>query len=738
VADLLSDLPPDVPPDAAVRVYADRPYRQEMPRFYGSADGLPAGAVTTVAVASDGTVWAGTPVGLYRRLPTPADAAFTPFPAVQDESLAVDAIRVRADGTWVLASGGVYRVDGDALVPVPLPGRTATARVLADATGGALVLGNGFLCIAIPPANPGDPLSCKLLAVPPVGAPRAAAEVGDGLYLTADDTGSLSRFDGTAWAPVDRGTPAFLARSLAVTPAGDVLIATDRGLFRLEPGVAGTPTLALGPGALPEPSLTGIATASAGEDLLLSDQGLVARRADGGDYYHCRYWLPDDRVRDAARAPDGSLWVATAGGLGQIVGTDVTLEDKAIRYGEGTYARHPRLGYVSPVSLDVAGDLSTARTRDDDNDGQWTGMWLAALSYQYAVTKDPVIRARAKEASQALRLLQSVTYDQKFIARSLVPADECPARQAPGAGQWQVSADEKWCWKSDTSTDEFIGHLYGQSVYYDLAADDAEKVEVAAMVRRLVDHVIENGYAMTDVDGLPTTDGHMDPDFMAITGQFGDAGLNSAKLLGGLLAAAYMTGEQTYLTHYTTLIEEHGYGEYVRQEKQIQDVFWINHDSDEMAVMAFHVLLWHETDPARRAIWMEGFSFLWETQRPERNPEFNFTWAAHAGDGAEIDLDTSIRTLKDIPWDLVRWGCDNAFRSDVAPNPEPDRFGDAQALLPVAYDERHVMKWNSNPYGLTFGGTGNEEETATFWTLPYWMGRYGGYIMAPDPPAGRL
>jgi len=223
----------------------------------------------------------------------------------------------------------------------------------------------------------------------------------------------------------------------------------------------------------------------------------------------------------------------------------------------------------------------------------------------------------------------------------------------------------------------------------------------------------------------------MDPDFMAITGQFGDAGLNSAKILGGLLAAAYMTGDSKYLDHYRTLVEDFGYGEYVRREKQIQDVFWINHDSDEMAMMAFHVLLWHETDPARRATWMEGFSTLWETQRPERNPEFNFTWAAHAPGGAEIDLATSVRTLREIPMDLVRWGCHNEFRSDVAIDPEPDRFGDVQALVPVAYDERHVMKWNSNPYGLAFDGTGTEEEASTYWILPYWMARHGGFITAP-------
>ena len=181
------------------------------------------------------------------------------------------------------------------------------------------------------------------------------------------------------------------------------------------------------------------------------------------------------------------------------------------------------------------------------------------------------------------------------------------------------------------------------------------------------------------------------------------------------------------------MISEFGYAEYVRREKEIQDVYWVNHDSDEMAFMAFHALLWNDDDLSRRDIWLDGLSRLWDTQRPERNPEFNFTWASHAPTDADIGLQDSIRTLKEIHLSLVVWWCHNGGRLDLTLNQQPDRFGNPQSTTVPPYHQRHVMKWNSNPYGLDSAADGRSEEASTFWILPYWMGRYEGFITAPLP-----
>ena len=50
--------------------------------------------------------------------------------------------------------------------------------------------------------------------------------------------------------------------------------------------------------------------------------------------------------------------------------------------------------------------------------------------------------------------------------------------------RWRPSADGKWLWKGDTSSDEITGHYYGYLFYYDLVADEAEKLHVAQHVQR--------------------------------------------------------------------------------------------------------------------------------------------------------------------------------------------------------------------------------------------------------------
>ena len=58
-------------------------------------------------------------------------------------------------------------------------------------------------------------------------------------------------------------------------------------------------------------------------------------------------------------------------------------------------------------------------------------------------------------------------------------------------------------------------------------------------------------------------------------------------------------------------------------------------------------------------------------------------------------------------------------------------------LTPLGWLERPLMKWNGNPYSLRGDNGASEEgaseegaseEAGTFWLLPYWMGRYYGFI----------
>jgi len=51
--------------------------------------------------------------------------------------------------------------------------------------------------------------------------------------------------------------------------------------------------------------------------------------------------------------------------------------------------------------------------------------------------------------------------------------------------------------------------------------------------------------------------------------------------------------------------------------------------------------------------------------------------------------------------------------------------GVAAVLSP---DERPVAKWNSNPYRPDGGSGGAGEDDGAYFLLPYWMGRFHGWV----------
>jgi hypothetical protein len=66
--------------------------------------------------------------------------------------------------------------------------------------------------------------------------------------------------------------------------------------------------------------------------------------------------------------------------------------------------------------------------------------------------------------------------------------------------RWPRSADGKWYWKFDTSSDEPDGHYFFYRLYYNFCADtDAERGRVRKIGRDLTDHLL--AYQFDDVQG---------------------------------------------------------------------------------------------------------------------------------------------------------------------------------------------------------------------------------------------
>ena len=472
----------------------------------------------------------------------------------------------------------------------------------------------------------------------------------------------------------------------------------------------------------PGAQVTVIARAPSSQIWIGTREGALRLTSDyrSREYFAGRRWLPDDHVTGIGF--DGDVtWLETPRGYARISDEPMTLADKSRAFVARVQARHNRWGLTADSRLQVPGDLSTNRTVSSDNDGLWTAMYVAAESFRYKVTGEADARANAKSGMNALIRLEAITGIPGFPARSLIKVGE---DVQPADGEWHDTADRQWRWKGDTSSDEIVGHYFVYPIYFDLVADDSEKPALRGVIDRITNHILDNNYQLVGPGGKRTRWGWWGPS--AIWEDPDETGLRALHLLSHLRVALHMTANEQHRSRfqaaYRDLTETHKYHWLTRNQK-VMVPGHINHSDDELAFLSFYPLLRYETDPALLEVYRQSLERSWQIERPERNPLWNVIYAAGTG-AAEYDRDASIRTLREIPMDLVEWSVKNSNRLDVPIDPLADRFQRRQALIVLPYDELPMTKWNGNPYGLDGGKDGRAEDDGAYFLLPYWMGRF--------------
>ena len=469
-----------------------------------------------------------------------------------------------------------------------------------------------------------------------------------------------------------------------------------------------------------------------------TDHGVVYRAPGKKDWrvFHSRRWLPSNQVFDVAVTAEGIVQVHTEEGMVRIVPRVTTLTQKMTEIHSDLRRRHVREGLVGSIQLKSPGRVEDGYAQhDDDNDGLWTSLYVAAEAFRFASTGDQQAKQKAWQSLQAMMFLEKVTGISGFVARSFVPGTQ----PKPGDGEWHRSGDGKWWWKGDTSSDEVVGHYFAHAVYYDLAATAEEKQQIRQVIARITDHILDHGYYYIGPSGKPTTWGVWAPEKLnRELNWIGDRGLNSLEILSHLKVAEHITGKPRYRDAAADLIDKHGYALNTVWQKHI----WppeVNHSDDELAFLSYYPLLRYERDPKRRAIYLASLEYSWGIERPEQSPLFNFIYAAcrQAGkltstsrrpDTAGIepgnyDLPLCVQWFRDVPQDLIDWTVKNSSRQDLGRRvANRHRQTISERVLNVA--ERPLMRWNGDPYQLDGGADGRSRDDGTYILLPYWMGVY--------------
>ena len=127
-------------------------------------------------------------------------------------------------------------------------------------------------------------------------------------------------------------------------------------------------------------------------------------------------------------------------------------------------------------------------------------MYAVAKLFEYKSTGSPEALARSETATQAVLFLEKITGIPGYPARSYIGSSE----EKPHDGFWYWTPDRKYQFKSDTSSDEIVGHFLLFGAAWDLLPVGALRQEVRATCVRMIDYILRNNYNLIDLTGKPT------------------------------------------------------------------------------------------------------------------------------------------------------------------------------------------------------------------------------------------
>ncbi|MBI4556222.1 MAG: hypothetical protein HY706_01440 [Candidatus Hydrogenedentes bacterium] len=546
--------------------------------------------------------------------------------------------------------------------------------------------------------------------------------------------------DRYSWAPRN-------VRALVFDTSGRLWFGCDLGVGVWE---GHTWTLYTGNEGLPHSKFTCAAPGENGVIWFGTERGAIRFDGEQWAYRASLRWLPDDRVNAIAVHADGTAWIATAKGISRIERKPMNLTQKADYFEGQVEARHNRMGFVTDCELQRRGDITSWRPKVTDNDGMYTAMYGAAESFRYGATKDRDAKRRAQRSFEACKWLVDITGNPGFPARAIVPVDwhedvnaiynaELNARVKINdplwkdiLPRWPKSADGKYYWKCDTSSDEMAGHYFFYGVYYDLVCEnDKEKEEVRALVRAVTDHIVDNGFLLRDHDGKPTRWANWSPGYLNSLNGWAERGLNSMMMLSFLKVAEHVTGDTKYSDVARMLRDEYNYHINAMLARMYFPPDYVVPWDNNLAFLSYYGLLKYETDPALLGIYGQSVGYAWQFISRHRNPLYNVIYGAFFPD-KDAALEDTLFTLRGMPLELIGWEMKNTHRLDVVLDPTPGQepiMGWHVSGKALPFDERSHVRQDRDAFALDYSEDGGfAEHEGTLYLLPYYMALYHGII----------
>src|SRR5690242_7680657 len=358
-------------------------------------------------------------------------------------------------------------------------------------------------------------------------------------------------------------------------------------------------------------------------------------------------------------------------------------------------------------------DYTTVVSYNRSGDGAiWTGHYLAAESYRYAVKQSADALDAVRKALNGVQSLVDVTspLDPDVLARSWVPQSspylgKITADEGHNGMYASVYNGEPVYWIGNTSRDQYAGVFLGLAVVYDLVPDNAVRSQAAALVTRLLDYLIPHGWSVQMPDGSYYTTFLGRPDQELVLLQIARH-VNPAKY--DALYTAFATANASLVIAPIRAECADTYGSYYKFNLDYATFF----DLVRLEPSSSPYLTFYTT----------AYSQLRQCTAKHQNAHFNMIDRALRGPNGRRD--SSTRNYLGLWLERTR----RDYYTDVSG--KYAACGTNQACDIVAVNDRPNTDflWQRSPQLLYGGGDGTIETAGIDYLLPYWMGRYYGVV----------
>ncbi|NKB88863.1 MAG: hypothetical protein GKS06_11655 [Acidobacteria bacterium] len=381
------------------------------------------------------------------------------------------------------------------------------------------------------------------------------------------------------------------------------------------------------------------------------------------------------------------------------------MEKRAKQIGKDLKRRHLPTGTVFDPVFAGPGSKTIVGYQHAGDSAIWTGHWIAAEAFRYAVTGKKDARNNVRKALKAIRLLVDVT-GADVLARGAVPSgsrweDSILVNEARH-GTYRTSVKGKqYIWAGNTSRDQYSGVFFGMGFAWELMPNDpVVRNVILEITDRLLGNLINNAWTVEFPDGTLSTSFAARPDQMLAFLQIGrmvkpdrfDKPYRDMRGALGHLVKIPIDLEAT---------DPHG------------SYFKFNLD---------HINLVHllrlEEESSQRATYRAAFDKLRETVGAHDNAHFNMIERVLNGGHGPRD-----RRTRDM---LKDWLERPRRITSVDLSGSRDSCGDNRACNPIPVVKRVPTDflWQRSPFDLKGGGNGTIEGAGLDYLLPYWMARY--------------